>query len=169
MLWGPLAGRNKAPVSVCWGGVGKGTVEALIREVIKGQGVFFRCWGMFYSCCSVSDKSADVKCRHWCFNTQLAVGELNSCAASWEMPVPWEALHVGRLTDPKCLGRGAVAHLPSLLQYVDFLPRCVPRSLQKGWKWKTAGMGTWSLCGVEGLEVPKNFSPKASQGTGMCP
>lgn len=78
--------------------------------------------------------------------------------------MPGESLHVGRLRDPKRLARGAGADLPSLLQWVDFSPRCEPRNLQRGWNWETAGVGMWSLPGLGGLEALWGFRELQSQG-----
>lgn len=134
--------------------MGKGTVEALIREVIKGQGVFF--WGVeecfiaaarFLTSLQMSsvDTGVSTPSLLWVNLTLVQPAEKCLCLeklfmwAGSQIPNVWEEelLHIS----PRCCNMWI------------FLPRCVPRSLQKGWKWKTAGMGTWSLCGVEGLEA----------------
>lgn len=68
-------------MAVSWGGVGKGTVEALIREVIKGQ-VFFGTGECFIAAArfltSLQMSSVDTSVS----TLSLLWGELNYCAAS---------------------------------------------------------------------------------------
>lgn len=72
---------NKAPTSVSQGGVGKGALEALIRDVIKGQlllgiGGCFIATGWFLTSLQMSSVGTGVS------TLSLLWGELNCCAGS---------------------------------------------------------------------------------------
>lgn len=149
MFWGPLADCSKAPPTISWWEVGKGTVEVLIMGVIKGQ-VFFGIGVCFIATARFLfffDKSADVKCWHWCFNTELAVWWTQLLCSqlkdAGQGPVLWEAPDVWV---PKCWGGEAV---PAIV--------CMYHTVIKDCSYQTAAMGTWTV-----LAQSRDFSEVVS-------
>lgn len=142
----PRLGGTKLPVTLLKRS-GEKTVEVLIRELIKGTrsflGVFLECF--LAAAGFLTSPSVDIG---------VSTLSFNSCAASWETPVPGE-------TTP-----GTGSHSPKVWEELEqIFPLCC-------WVWgvfstlwakeSAAGlgnswMGMWGLVGVEGLEAWLRF------------
>lgn len=153
--------------------MGKGTVEALIREVIKGQGVFF--WGVeecfiaaarFLTSLQMSsvDTGVSTPSLLWVNLTLVQPAEKCLCLeklfmwAGSQIPNVWEEelLQIS----PRCCNMWIFYH-----GVCQGICRRAGSGKQLGWeRGACVGWRDWRL-----FEVPKNFSPKASQGTEMCP